>query len=84
MQNSISPKKANLLHLTGCVVSLFSRKETVLQEVRASLQDCQNMHDLLDLLFSTDAPRDEAFLSLFEKRIQELDDSHSSNAILHF
>jgi hypothetical protein len=74
MQNVISLTRQTLLHLVHKVHSLFRKKEgSVPQEVREALLQCQNMEQLLDLLFSTDFNKDEAFLKLFEKRIDEID-----------
>lgn len=73
MQNLIHLTRESLLHLAAKAVSLFKGNDPVSQEIKAALQQCSNMEELLDLLFSTDFPHDEAFLSLFEQRIQELD-----------
>jgi hypothetical protein len=74
MQQLISLTKAALLHLLHKARALFTPKEDpVPQEVRDALQQCQNMEDLLNLLFASDFHKDEAFLRLFEKRIEELD-----------
>lgn len=72
MQSLTSLTRESLLHLAKKAGSLFKGRDAVSQEVKVALQQCQNMHELLDLLFS-DIPRGEAFLSLFEQRIQEID-----------
>ena len=80
MQNNAAPRGLILMHLCGKVQSLFQKKEAVPMEVRSALQECKDMHDLLDLLFSTDFHSDDAFLSLFERRIQELDNQSSNQS----
>jgi hypothetical protein len=84
MQNNKGPTGPILVHLCPKVQSLFQQRETVPIEVKAALQECQDMHDLLDLLFSTDFYRDEAFQGLFEQRIQELDASNSKQSFFTF
>ena len=76
MQNLIHLTRESLLHLAAKATCLFGVADSVSQETKAALQQCQNMQELMDLLFSTDFPHDEAFLSLFEQRIQELDAQH--------
>jgi hypothetical protein len=65
--------RQSLHQLLQWVFLRFQKQEEVPKEVKAALQECQNMEQLLDLLFATDFHRDEAFLALFEKRIQEID-----------
>ena len=80
MQNNISLKGQTLLHLYQKAQSLFQRKETVSVEAREALQECKNMEQLLDFLFSTDFYRDEAFQTLFQQRIEELDAAYSQQS----
>jgi hypothetical protein len=42
-------------------------------ELKAALQQCQNVEELLDFFFTTDFYVDEQFIALFEKRLQELE-----------
>jgi hypothetical protein len=68
--------RQSLRHMCQQVQTRFQKKDDVLHEARAALQECKDMYQLLDLLFSTDFHRDEAFLELFQQRIQEIDDAH--------
>jgi hypothetical protein len=66
------------------VKALFCMQDEVPEEVKVALQQRRGMNDLLDFLFSTDFHRDEAFMQLFERRIQELDAACQPTAILHY
>jgi hypothetical protein len=70
-------------HLWEKLHSLFHRKDDVPEEIKAALRDCHNMHQLLDFLFSTDFHKDERVLTLFERRIKEIDASCSSTSFLN-
>jgi len=89
MKNKISnyktPTKETLLYLVSKVKALFLPKQQgALPEAVAALQQCQNIEQLLDLLFATDFHNDEAFLRLFERRIDELDRCYSQAPIIPF
>ena len=80
MQNNISPNGPMLMHLYQKAQSLFQRKAAVPVEARDALQECKNMEQLLDFLFSTDFYQDEAFQALFQQRIEELDAAYSQQS----
>jgi hypothetical protein len=63
----------NVTYLLRRVQALLTRKEDVPVELKAALQQCQNVEELLDFFFTTDFYVDEQFIALFEKRLQELE-----------
>ena len=73
-----------LRRLRSAVQRHLCKRDNVPEELKAALQACQNMHELLDFLFSTDFRRDEDVLSLFEQRIRQLDAEYERKTILHF
>ncbi len=63
----------NVTYLLRRVQSLLTKKADVPEELTQALQQCQTVEALLDFFFTTDFYVDEAFIALFEKRLQELE-----------
>ena len=60
-------------YLLRRVQSLLPQKAQAPEEVIIALGQCQTVEQLLDFYFTTDLHVNEAFISLFEKRMQDLE-----------
>lgn len=72
-QKIFTVEGVNVTYLLRRVQSLFTPRAEVPEEVKTVLQECKTVEELLDFFFTTDFYVDEAFISLFEKRMQELE-----------
>jgi hypothetical protein len=64
--------KQGLLHLALLKLSRRYRENHVPEELQFLINECRNIQELLDLLFSTDWSSNEAIITAFDRRLDEL------------